>query len=440
MRKVTKNTLIVVIISSLICIVGFLVMTGYITRITRQYSAVMDEQLVGQQLMAKISNRMYYMHSLTSDYVTSSEQGKTTEYTDKLTECQDDIEGYFNLLNEIFVVHDDLELIHSLDRSYKEFSEQAEIIVNLCKSGQQYSAEYYVSEVMLGYLYEADSNLRLAEQHMEDKIETVGHQMKVSVSNMKMVRIFCIVIMITCVALCIHITFRNGQKILDTQDEQRRAHNERIMDMQYKTIIGMANLIESRDGDTGKHVKRTSMYVKMLAESLVSNGYYTDILTPEYIDNLCKASPMHDIGKIHIPDKILQKPGKLTDEEFEIIKGHTVEGGKAIYAALGEIEEKEYLEMAYNVAMYHHEKWDGNGYPEHRSGADIPLCARIMAVADVFDALLSKRCYKEAFPFRKSCEIIEESSGTHFDPAIVDVFMKIKDEIQAYVEQEEQYA
>lgn len=203
--------------------------------------------------------------------------------------------------------------------------------------------------------------------------------------------------------------------------------------MQYQTIIGMANLIESRDGETGEHVKRTSTYVGMIAEELTKDSEYASGIDKTYMENLWKAAPLHDIGKIKIPDAILQKPGKLTTEEFEIMKGHTVEGGKIIDESLGAIDDEEYILMAHQVARYHHEKWNGQGYPEGISGEKIPLCARIMAVADVFDALISKRCYKEAMPMEKAFEIIEESSGSHFDPVIVKAFLRIRPQIEKYL-------
>lgn len=146
---------------------------------------------------------------------------------------------------------------------------------------------------------------------------------------------------------------------------------------------------------------------------------------------MCKAAPLHDIGKINISDTVLNKPGRLTAEEFEIIKTHSAEGGKIIRQTLTNIESEEYLKMAEDMAMYHHEKWNGSGYPAHLAGEQIPLAARIMAVVDVFDALTSKRVYKDAFSIDKAFQIMEESSGSHFDPAIVGEFLSMRDEIEA---------
>lgn len=209
--------------------------------------------------------------------------------------------------------------------------------------------------------------------------------------------------------------------------ELSRYHNEMIM--------GFATLVENKDGSTGGHIKRTTLYVRLLAEELRRRGYYKNVLTRDYMRDLCLAAPMHDIGKIAVPDIILQKPGKLTDEEFEIIKQHTVSGGRIIQETFGHLDNEQYARMAYEVARFHHEKWNGNGYPEGLKREEIPLCARIMAIADVFDAVSEKRCYKEAFPIDRCFEIIEEGSGRDFDPVLVEVFLDIREQvIQVYEE------
>ncbi len=171
----------------------------------------------------------------------------------------------------------------------------------------------------------------------------------------------------------------------------------------------------------------------MLASAAKESGYCTDILTDGYIELLSKAAPMHDIGKISVPDSILQKPGKLTGDEFESIKSHAAEGGRIIRDVMSGIEEKDYIDIAADVASCHHEKWDGTGYPLGLSGGGIPLCARIMAIADVFDALISKRCYKESMPLDEAFGIIGESAGTHFDPTLAELFLGLRNDIESYL-------
>lgn len=193
-------------------------------------------------------------------------------------------------------------------------------------------------------------------------------------------------------------------------------------------VFGFATLIESKDLNTGDHVKRTTQYVKMLAKELKKKGYYRNELTNDYIENLGLAAPMHDIGKIAIPDAVLQKQDKLTKEEYEIIKSHTIKGGEIIRNSFGHMD-KDYLDIAYNIAYCHHERWDGKGYPNNLVGIEIPLCARIMAIADVFDAISEKRCYRKALPLSECFDIIKKGRGNHFEPLLVDVFLSIKQQV-----------
>ena len=200
---------------------------------------------------------------------------------------------------------------------------------------------------------------------------------------------------------------------------------------EHEMVMGFATLVENKDDNTGGHIRRSSAYAVMIAKNLRNNEKYKNVITRDYLDNLEQSAPMHDIGKIGIPDAILQKPGKLTDEEFKKMKEHPVIGGKIIKDTFGHLFDGEYESMAYQVAMYHHEKWNGKGYPKGLSGTDIPLCARIMAVADVFDAVSAKRCYRDAMPLEKCYRIIEDGRGSDFDPDIVDAFMENRDQVES---------
>lgn len=211
------------------------------------------------------------------------------------------------------------------------------------------------------------------------------------------------------------------KNLKDTADELANYHKEMVM--------GFATLVENKDGSTGGHIKRTTMYVRLLAEEVKKRGYYGEVLTDEYIKNLAMAAPMHDIGKISVPDLILQKPGKLTDDEFATIKRHAANGGQIIQETFGHLGNEEYTRMAYEVASCHHEKWNGRGYPNGLQEEEIPLCARIMAIADVFDAVSEKRCYREAMPLEQCFQIIENGRGTDFDPLLTDIFLDIKDKV-----------
>ena len=220
--------------------------------------------------------------------------------------------------------------------------------------------------------------------------------------------------------------------IIKTQTEEYEKQTKAISRMQNGLILVLADLVESRDQCTGDHVRKTAEYTRIIMEQMRKDGSYTDQLTDEFIEDVVRSAPLHDIGKIHVTDAILNKPGKLTEEEFNEIKTHTTAGRDIIASAIDMVSEENsgYLNEARNLAYFHHEKWNGDGYPQGLSGETIPLSARVMAVADVFDALISKRSYKEAFSFDTSVNIIREGSGTHFDPLIVKAFLSAEDEVR----------
>jgi len=197
-----------------------------------------------------------------------------------------------------------------------------------------------------------------------------------------------------------------------------------ISESQMATIFALVKLSESRDDDTGAHIERTSSLCRLIAEKLRALPHHPDIIDDNYINNIHMASPLHDIGKVGIPDAILLKPGKLTPPEFEIMKTHTILGFETLSQVQKRYTQNSFLKMGMDIAKYHHEKWDGTGYPQGLSGEGIPLSARIMALADVYDALRSKRVYKEAFSHEESSAIIEEGSGKHFDPLIIKIFLQ----------------
>ena len=205
--------------------------------------------------------------------------------------------------------------------------------------------------------------------------------------------------------------------------------NETIRKMHDAFLLTLADMVENRDQNTGDHIRKTAAYVKIILEELKREGVYTEKLTDRFMRNVVSSAPLHDVGKINVSDVILNKPGKLTDEEFEIMKTHTTAGGSIISYIIDKVPDSDYLYEAKNLAMYHHEKWNGKGYPSGLAGEDIPLSARVMAVADVFDALISNRCYKKGFPYEKAFGIIREERGRQFDPKIVDAFFAAEDQI-----------
>ncbi|MEY2632134.1 MAG: hypothetical protein RIR00_788 [Pseudomonadota bacterium] len=221
-----------------------------------------------------------------------------------------------------------------------------------------------------------------------------------------------------------------------TQEVVRRS--QEIQAIQDVTIMAMASLAETRDNETGNHIRRTQYYVKALAEELKTHPRFCETLDERNIALLFKSAPLHDIGKVGIPDSILLKPGKLTPEEFEIMKTHTILGRDAIQHAEEQLGMNvDFLRYAKEIAYSHQEKWDGSGYPLGLKGENIPLSARLMAVADVYDALISKRVYKPAMPHDKAVSIIREGAGSHFDPDIVAAFLGIQ---QTFAEIARRYA
>ncbi|MCF8092822.1 MAG: HD domain-containing protein, partial [Desulfotignum sp.] len=204
---------------------------------------------------------------------------------------------------------------------------------------------------------------------------------------------------------------------------------QRLSSAQQLTMEAMVSMVETRDPETGEHIVRTQHYARAIAEHLRNMGFFKDILTEDFIKNLYLSVPLHDIGKVGTPDRILLKPDRLTDEEFVIMKMHAQHGCNIITRAAKKHKGSNYLALGSQIAGTHHEKWNGQGYPLGLSGTQIPLAGRIMAIADVYDALISRRCYKPPFSHEKAMAIILEEKGKLFDPLIVDTFVQIEDQI-----------
>lgn len=215
------------------------------------------------------------------------------------------------------------------------------------------------------------------------------------------------------------------RKDLEKKVSEKASEIEKLNDT---LILGFAELVECRDGETGGHIIRTAKYLKFFAEEIYRRNLYPSILTKKYLKDMIRSAPIHDIGKIGISDKVLLKTGSFDDSERDYMKQHTILGGKALSKIIDKSTKKSFLYVARDMALYHHEKWDGTGYPEGLRGKDIPLCSRIMSICDVYDALTSDRPYKKAFSHEKTCNIIIEGRNTQFDPELIDVFCDVKDE------------
>lgn len=221
---------------------------------------------------------------------------------------------------------------------------------------------------------------------------------------------------------------RDNNTFLTAEVERRTAEISALQDV---TVIAMASLAETRDNETGNHIRRTQRYVEVLAKELKYHPKFSSYLTDDQIQVLVRSAPLHDIGKVGIPDNILLKPGKLSVDEFEIMKTHTTIGHDAIASAEAAMPfESSFLQCAREIALSHQEKWDGSGYPKGLSGDAIPIAARLMAVADVFDALISRRPYKEPMSSTQAMSFILQGAGSHFDPEIVTAFKSVADQFQ----------
>ena len=217
--------------------------------------------------------------------------------------------------------------------------------------------------------------------------------------------------------------------------EEVKQKTKHIVEMHDKLILGMAAMVESRDNSTGGHIRRTSDVVKILVDEMMKENKLG--LSEEFCRDIIKAAPMHDLGKIAVDDAILRKPGRFTDEEFEKMKAHAAEGAKIVHTILEGTDDMNFHIIAENVAHYHHERWDGSGYPEGLKGEEIPLEARIMAIADVYDALVSKRVYKEKMSYEKANEIIMDGMGKHFDKSLEPYYVNVRPLLEAYYDKQE---
>ncbi len=243
----------------------------------------------------------------------------------------------------------------------------------------------------------------------------------------------CISISYFWIPLIMHFAILN-LAVLYLNDKEQKSYYQELSNSHSAALESMVLVAGTKDFETGAHLTRTKEYMKLLAEHMKEHVVYSDTLTQEFIDTIYHASPLHDIGKVGIPDAILQKPGKLNEDEFNTMKNHPEIGMKIIKDAMNSYDKNSFLQIAYNITFYHHEKWDGSGYPIGLKEKDIPLEARLMALVDVYDALISKRCYKDAYSYEKAENIIIEGSGKHFDPKIVKAFEQLKDEFKEIAE------
>lgn len=450
-RKIINKTgsipfkiFIMVLSAGIIGIAGVLILKNNIDKLSQSYQEIIEEHNVNRSFMEQISQILYQHRSIVAIHVASKEENTYEKYEKDEKQLRGKLEDLLTRFRKRMTGDQREQMYHRVYSDYYSYLQNVDVTMQLSREGSTETAIFYLTGQMSDFLESVNKNLAGLEQLTMEEMELAKNRMNSYIRFSRLSTTVCIIMisvtMLICLVYCVTITSHlDRYKVnLEQEIEQKNLsitqHNEKMMLLQDNIITGMANLIESRDGDTGEHIKRTSFYVNLLACALREQGLYTDILTDNYIELLTKAAPMHDIGKIVVPDSILQKPGRLTPEEFEAIKQHSAEGGRIVREVLGSIEEKDYVEIAADMAAHHHEKWDGSGYTAGLSEEGIPLSARIMAVADVFDALVSKRCYKSAMPLEEAFAELKRSAGTHFDPQLIAVFLGLRNQITEYLE------
>lgn len=438
-KRIPFQMFILNLFAAVVCIFGMLIMQYNLNEIVDNYEHNIEESVRDRLDMADICRLMNRHHILLSWHTLSESDEEKNRYEEEAAPLKETIMEKLDGMNQRISGNEKEQLFHTVYSNAISYFINADNVFQMSHDGSTTTAKYYVTAYLAGFINEITSDIDIMDGYTAEEMQVTENKMKKSIMAAELGEKVCIVficiVMIVCIFMCVGITSRleNYKNQLEEENERKTKalieHNSRMLALQENVVIGMANLIESRDHDTGEHVKRTSRYVELLAQAAQKADYCTDILTDSYAELLVKAAPMHDIGKIVVSDVILQKPGRLTKEEFEIMKEHTTVGGRIIVEIMSSLEEKEYVDIASQIAKGHHEKWDGSGYPEGLKGDAIPICARIMAIADVFDALISKRCYKEAMPVGQAFDIIEQSGGSHFDPELAKLFCGIRSEI-----------
>lgn len=439
MKKVAHKIFLACISAFLVVLIGFSSIAIVFQNMRQIYENSMEEVIENSIFMDKI-RRLVNQELLTSSFytiATSNEVLAHYEQVEKniraeLTECLSDF-------GKRMVGNEKAKIFHTINAGCQSVFQDNDLIRSMHSNG----SKIYVEQYILGNIAHSkeilDSGLNSLAKYIDSELartkKDLSFHYKMIVVSFSVAVFMSIGISVVLTVVCtmftsqLEINKNNLQNDIIEKTDEIKEQNKKIIYIQEQTIYGMANLIESRDSDTGEHVKRTSLYVELLGKAAKEAGYHKEIITDGYIEILKKAAPMHDIGKIDVSDSILKKPGKLTEEEFKKIQNHTIAGEKIIREVLSGIESEDYVKIAADIAVSHHERWDGNGYPYKLKGEEIPLEARIMAIADVFDALVSPRCYKDPFSTDEAFEIISLSRGTHFDPVLTDLFISKKDEV-----------
>lgn len=433
MKKTVRRLYVTIVCIIIVFLVLSCCLLVHLYETKTQYEGTITRYLSMQNDTLRMSKQIYQVQSLTFMQIISEDESTFEYCSGRVNDLYSDIDALLEDFEQTLTAKDEILVFEQLKIDYRSYATQQSMISDLCENESTATVQYYVDNIMAARLEAVNHDLLTFNEMIDHKIDTKWAQLG---HRNHMLSFYLIMLATICLLLVIFLVFQlrhTSQKIVRGFDSEQQRHREKLIGMQQHTIEGMADLVESRDHETGTHIKNTAYYVRLISEQLVRRGNFKNILTPRYIDVLERMAPLHDVGKITVSDMILLKPGKLTPEEFNQMKYHTISGASIIERLLTNIEDPSNVRIAQEIALCHHERWDGDGYPNGLSGTEIPLSARIMAIADVFDALISPRCYKIAFSLDEAFKIIEEGRSKHFDPVIVDTFLSLRPEIEKYL-------
>ena len=436
-KSLSISALVVIFVAQLVGILGILylkycmdVQASLYDSMTNQ---IFEEERDVEEIRSLLYKYEYNMVAILNSSILNKEENSTALSTTEL-KIRNQLIKHSEIMKNMERGSGKERLFRSVNDGVLNYLNYNAVLLSMRDSENPESITQFVKVFIIPLVTRLNFSIDKLSEMSKIYIEQSKSDMDSYLKSTKLFSIIGFVVLVFSLVISTIYTY----KVLKELEEKNKffqskseANEMRILEIQNKTIMGIADLVESRSGETGQHVKRTSHLVNMILMQAKKKGKWTEILTDEYIDYVTRAAPMHDLGKIVIPDAILNKPGKFTPEEFEIMKTHASAGGKIVYDIIGGVAEKNYVDIASDIASYHHEKWNGKGYPNGKAGEEIPLCARIMAVADVFDALVSERCYKKPMSYDDAFALIERESGEHFDPDVVELFMGLKDEIYA---------
>ena len=436
-KSLSISALVVILIAELAGILGVLYLSHCLQEQSSLYDSMIGQVFEVQSDVEQIRSLLYkYEYNMSS--VMNSSETTQAETLRELTETELEIRNQLIVHGKILM---SLErgsekemLFRSVNDDILKYLNFNVVLLSMKDTEVPENIAQFTNTYILPLMNSVNSNINSLAKMTKSYIVTSKSEMESYLNSSRFLTLVILVVILGAIIISVIHSHRvlMGLEEKNKFFKQKSESSEiRIAEIQYNTIMGIADLVESRSGETGQHVKRTSSLVNKILLQARKKGLWADVLTDDFIDCVTRAAPMHDLGKIVIPDAILNKPGKFTPDEFEVMKSHASAGGKIVHDIIGGVEDKDYVDIASDIANFHHEKWNGKGYPTGKKGAEIPLSARIMAVADVFDALVSERCYKKPMSYEDAFALIEREAGEHFDPQVVELFLELKDEIYA---------